>query len=106
MKHRVLLVGAAVLSLSGAGVALAADGAAVFKAKCAMCHGENGKADSPSAKAMKAPALAGNAEVAGMADADLVAKIKGIAKHASVKSLPDADMAAAAAHAKALAGAK
>ena len=30
-----------------------ADGAATFKAKCALCHGANGAGDTPSGKSMK-----------------------------------------------------
>ena len=71
-----------------------------------MCHGETGKADSPAAKSMKAPALAGDAKVAGMSDADLIAKIKENPKHAALKSLSDADLTAAAGYAKSLASGK
>ena len=35
----------------------AADGAAIFKAKCAMCHGPNGDASSGMAKSMGLKAL-------------------------------------------------
>ena len=31
-----------------------ADGAAIFKAKCAMCHGPDGKGQTPVGKTMKA----------------------------------------------------
>jgi cytochrome c len=82
--------------------AVAADGAAVWKAKCAPCHGETGDADTPAGKAMKTPALAGNEKVAGMTAADIVAAIKASKKHAGLK-LPDADLEAAAGHAKELA---
>src|SRR5436190_23853614 len=30
-----------------------ADGAATYKAKCALCHGPNGAGDTPSGKSMK-----------------------------------------------------
>jgi mono/diheme cytochrome c family protein len=103
---RMLPTTLALLLVAGTDVALAADGAAVFKSHCAKCHGETGHADSPAAKAMKAPAIAGNASLAEMSDADLVAKIKEIKQHIGVKGLADADMAAAAAYAKQLAGGK
>jgi mono/diheme cytochrome c family protein len=32
--------------------------AAVYKQKCAMCHGPDGKAETPAAKAMKVPSFA------------------------------------------------
>ena len=42
---------------SGSTIATAADGAALYKAQCARCHGPDGAADGPVAKAMKVPAL-------------------------------------------------
>jgi mono/diheme cytochrome c family protein len=93
---------AAVVTLAvGSGAAFAADGAAVYKAHCAKCHGETGKADTAAAKAMKVPALAGDAKVAGMSDADLAVQIRANKKHASLK-LNDADLAAVAAYVKQL----
>ena len=41
--------------------ALAADGAAIYKAQCAKCHGDTGHSDTTIAKAMNVPALAGDA---------------------------------------------
>ncbi len=56
---------------------------------------------------MKVPALAGDAKVAGMADADITGAIKANAKHAAVlKKVTDADIAAVAAYVKGLAAAK
>ena len=85
--------------------AAAADGAAVWKAQCAKCHGETGAADTPAGKTMKAPALPGNQKVAGMPVADIVAGIKASKKHAGLK-LADADLEAAAGYAKELAARK
>jgi mono/diheme cytochrome c family protein len=106
MTLRTLGTAAAFLLVAGNGTAFAADGAAIYKTQCAKCHGDTGHADSPAAKAMKAPALAGDAKIAGMSDAELVTKIKENKKHVTLKSVSDADLTAVAAHVKQLAGAK
>ena len=97
----------AALSLSVASIAFAADGAALFKQHCASCHGATGQADTPASKALKVPALAGDAKVAGMSNADVTAAIKANPKHAAMlKTLSDADLAAVATYAKGLAAGK
>ena len=108
MMVRGFVSATAVLFVTGGAVpVLAADGAAVYKAQCAKCHGEDGRADTAAAKAMKTPAVRGDAKVAATAPADLVKKIKESKKHAGlVKQLSEDDLAAAAAHVKELAGMK
>ncbi len=56
--------------LALAGTAFAADGAATFKAKCAMCHGATGAADTGMGKSMGIKDL-GSAAVQGKSDAEL-----------------------------------
>jgi len=71
----------------------AEDGAALYKAKCAACHG----ADAAGKPAMKAPALAGKAE------ADVTKGIAETAKHpAPVKALSADDAKAIATYLKGL----
>jgi len=48
----------------------AADGAAIYKAKCASCHGANGAGDTAMGKAMKLRDLR-SAEVQKQSDAEL-----------------------------------
>ena len=47
------------------------DGAAIYKAKCAMCHGADGAGQTPMGKNMKLRHL-GSAEVQKQTDAELV----------------------------------
>ncbi len=77
---RVALGFALILLLLGAGSALAADGAALYQANCASCHGADGKAEGPVAKAMKVPPLAG----ISMSPADVVKLVQGSDKHKAV----------------------
>ena len=63
----------------------AEDGAALYKAKCAMCHGPDG-AGKPAAKI---PSLISD-EVKAKADADIIKTVQTNPKHAAVaKSLSD-----------------
>ena len=50
--------------------AAAQDAAATYKAKCAMCHGADGKGDTPAGKKMSAHDF-GSDEVQKQSDADL-----------------------------------
>jgi len=105
MRYAIFVMAA--LPLSVASISFAADGAAIFKQNCATCHGPTGHADTPAGKSLKVPALAGDAKVAGMSDADVAAAIKANAKHGAVlKKLSDDDVAAVAAYVKGLAAAK
>jgi len=79
--------------------------AATYQSQCAKCHGESGQSDTSIGKAMKVPALAGDANVQKMSDADVAARIKGNAKHpATIKGLSADDVNAVAAYVKQLAG--
>jgi len=64
----------AVLTLALLAVApsmFAADGAALYKSKCAMCHGPDGSGQTPMGKTLKLRNL-GSAEVQKQTDAELV----------------------------------
>ena len=99
------LVAVAALLFVASSAASAADAAAIYGAQCAKCHGDSGKADTTMAKAMKVPALAGDAKIQKMSESDIAGVIKGNPKHPpTVKSLSDADISAAAAYVKQLAG--
>ena len=69
MKRLALTI--AILAVILAPVSMfAADGAAVYKAKCATCHGANGAGDTTMGKNLKLRAL-GSADVQKTSDADL-----------------------------------
>ena len=71
MKTKSLVV---VACLALASTAFAADGAALFKSKCAMCHGPEGNASSGMSKSMGLKPLS-SPEVQKMSEADLTALV-------------------------------
>jgi len=77
MKKTMLILAVFGLVLSMAMPALAADGAATYKAKCAMCHGPDGSKENP---AMNMKALSGP-DVQKKTDAQLIeSTTKGVGK--------------------------
>jgi mono/diheme cytochrome c family protein len=73
------LLALAILTWSPFQASASPDAAAVFKAKCAACHGPDGKGETPAGKAMKVRDL-GSAEVQGQSDDalyEIVSKGKG-----------------------------
>jgi cytochrome c6 len=72
-----MIAGAVIVGLSLAALPVRADTAAAeatYKAKCAMCHGADGKGETPTGKAMKVKDFASE-DVQKMSDADLSAAI-------------------------------
>jgi mono/diheme cytochrome c family protein len=67
MKIHALLL---IIAVALAPVALAADGAALYKAKCASCHGADGKGQSAMGKKMNLRDL-GSPEVQKQTDKEL-----------------------------------
>jgi mono/diheme cytochrome c family protein len=65
---------AAVLSLSGI-VGFAQAGEATYKAKCAMCHGAAGMADSGAGKAMKVKPVT-DPDVKKLSEAEMITATK------------------------------
>jgi mono/diheme cytochrome c family protein len=87
---------AAILSWAPAALA---DGAALYKADCASCHGDDGKAQTPVGKAMKVPALAGGSHPVEQ----LTKMVRTNPKHKSVSGkVSDEDLQAIAEYLKTL----
>ena len=70
MKRIAIITAALMLIAIALPVMAAEDGAALFKTKCAACHGKTGAGDTPIAKA-KAIKDLGSAEIQKLTDADL-----------------------------------
>jgi mono/diheme cytochrome c family protein len=81
----------------------AADGAAIYKAKCAMCHGADGGGMTPMGKSMKLRDLR-SPEVQKLSDAELTkVTADGKGKMPAYKGkLTDAEISAVVAHMRAL----
>ncbi len=67
---RFLSIAVVALSVAVAGSAIAADGTAIFKSKCAPCHGADGQGTA------MAPAFKGNAFIKDGSEADIAHVIK------------------------------
>jgi mono/diheme cytochrome c family protein len=76
MVRKVATISLIVLSGMMAAAAMASDGAALYKAKCALCHGANGSGDTPSGKSMKVRDLRSDA-VQKQTDIELTKTIAG-----------------------------
>lgn len=81
--------------LGAAGLARADDGA-TFRARCASCHGQTGRADSMEARALKVPPLQDYKRLRGMTAAEIAATVRRNPKHAVVTQVSDADLLEAA----------
>jgi cytochrome c6 len=81
VSAKIILFRGAMLTMLAVGLVVwstpsaAQDVAATYKAKCAMCHGADGKGETPAGKKMGAHDFA-SAEVQKMSDADLTQAIE------------------------------
>lgn len=77
MKTRLVsTLTAVVLVVALPAFAAGPDGAALYKAKCALCHGADGSGQTPVGKSMKMPDLR-SAEVQKLTDIELTKVISG-----------------------------
>jgi cytochrome c6 len=101
-----IIAGVALAGLSVASLPVRADSAATeaaYKAKCAMCHGADGKGETPTGKAMKVTDIASE-DVLKMSDADLSAAISaGKGKMPAFKTLTPEQVKDLAAYVRAFA---
>lgn len=108
MKRTLLSALLFVTCIGVAGAAMAADGAAIYKAKCVACHGPEGKG-SPMA-----PGFKGNKYITSSSDADITdvilkgragaaKKYKNMAMAMPPQKLSDAEVSAVVAYLKSLA---
>jgi len=90
----------AVMLASGAGTKArerqAAGGEAVFRARCARCHGETGRSDTPYGRSLKVAPLRSDPRLATMKAADIAKRVRSDAKHRAVVELDEGDLDAAA----------
>jgi mono/diheme cytochrome c family protein len=94
-----VLIGAILLALSISAPSARADGGALFQANCAGCHGADGRAEGPMAKAMKVPALSGTK----LDEAGIAKHVRDNKSHAAILgTLSDDDLKSVAAYAKGL----
>ena len=73
-KITIAFAALALLAVLGASARAEDSGPATFKAKCALCHGPDGKGDTQVGKSLKIPDL-GSADVQKDSDAELAAVI-------------------------------
>lgn len=97
MKKLAVAVALALTAVS----AQAEDGAALFKSKCAACHGADGKGDTPMGKALKVKGLAGTKLSAAEIE-KVVAEGKAGTKMVAIKGLTPEQLKAVSAYAKGL----
>jgi mono/diheme cytochrome c family protein len=81
----------------------ATQGATIFQARCARCHGTTGKTDTDLGRVLKVAPLTNDARLARMTPAEIVNLVKSDRKHRGVVHLEKADLEAAAVYVKQLA---
>src|SRR5262245_66360400 len=79
---RTALAAVTVLLVAGTTAGAAGEGAALYGAQCARCHGNRGDGDTPSGKAVKIRPLNGDPKLEGAAPAAVAKRIRESPAHA------------------------
>jgi mono/diheme cytochrome c family protein len=82
--RKIVLMAVVALSLSLSGVALAADGAAIYKGKCAMCHGMQGEGMPNMGPALKGNKFVFESDDAALSDVILKGVMGPAKKYANI----------------------
>ena len=80
-------------------------GEKLYAENCAKCHGDDGRAQTPVGKAMKASSLVDAKWAAGDSTSALIAAVRANAKHQAVAKLSDEELTAIAGYVRQLASA-
>ena len=72
------------------------EAAAVFRARCARCHGEDGRSDTSVGRVLKVRPIVGDAALARLTRAEIVKAVRTNEKHAGVVDLDGDDLQKAA----------
>lgn len=91
----------AILAFAAAAEDARADGAALYRERCASCHGESGAGDTPVGRALGIPSFAGSS-FSREAVQKLLAESK---SHQRITAFSDAELDALMAHLATLTGA-
>jgi mono/diheme cytochrome c family protein len=92
--------------LAAVAVAGEPDAAAVYRARCAPCHGTTGRSDTPQSRSLKVAPLVHDASLARATPAEIAARVRADPKHRAVADVRDADLEIAARWVRHLAGAR
>jgi cytochrome c6 len=77
----------------GLPIAAFADGAAIFKSRCAICHGADGSGNTPTGKSLKLKSL-GSPEIQKLTDAEIAKSLTDGKGKMPPTKLPPADIEA------------